>query len=552
MSNIYPIGQTCQYLLARAERNRRAGKYDQAMKLLVKARRENPQSDEPEAAIAAIYDEIGCEEDAIRSYLRVVRMRGRSSAQVLFKLAVAFAQRGDFFRAQSYYEAFAAGDRCGVSADMALLLERQLAGAADSSFFASHGKCAERLEKRAVQNLHAGRLYAAKRNAAHAIRIEETAQRHLLKACCHLTLQEGNSAACEAAAALRLKPVYVQALCVMVDAYTMLGRETDAKHAAFRAMKQARSQESLFSLAVECAKHGYDTMALILTRRMLKRNPYHVRAMEISACAHLNLGHYARAERLFAMLRTLIPDNVVFDSYYQMAKKNCFAGEHLSLAQDVTHDEAMNRAYELLSVLQEEPSALRANEERLEDISRIAQWAMYSQQAGESITLVAIIILSALDTKQTRSVLLDALMSPRLDDGIKMSILQAMDSHCTETPEYADLGGRLVRIASGALIPERCGSKASQDVVQYAADALIKRYPDAAAVLLKTWVGCLNRYGKVKGRNAKACSAALEFTYHLKNGRCIPLRALSSRYGVSPRLIALWASRMMRLEQNNL
>ena len=74
MSNIYPFGQTYQYLLTRSQRNQRAGKYDQAMMLLTKARRENSQSAETEAAIASIYDEIGCEEDAIRSYLRVVRL----------------------------------------------------------------------------------------------------------------------------------------------------------------------------------------------------------------------------------------------------------------------------------------------------------------------------------------------------------------------------------------------------------------------------------------------------------------------------------------------
>ena len=549
MSNIYPFGQTCQYLLTRSQRNQRAGKYDQAMMLLTKARREHPQSAETEAAIASVYDEIGCEEDAVRSYLRVVRLGGKNRSDALFKLSLTLFQRGDLLRALTYFEAFASSGRSGVADDMAQLLERQLTEAVCSSSFSSRRQRAAQLEKRAVQSLHAGRLHAARRNAERSNRLEETAQRRLLKACCHLTLEEGNAAAAEAAEALRLKPVYVQALCLLVDAYAMLGRYADAKHAAYRAIKQARSQDSLFSVAVECAKHGYDKMALIATKRMLGREPFHVRAMEISACAHMNLRHYARAERLFAMMRTLVPDNVVYDSYYKQAQAASPVSERLTMAQDLTHAEAVNRAYELLSILHEEPSQLRTDPERLESVSRIAQWALYSPQAGANVTLVAIIILSALDTEQTRSVLLDAIMSPRLDDGVKLSILQAMKDHCSQEPEYADLGGRLVRIASGAVVSGRTGSAASQEVVQRAADALLKRYPDAADELLDLWIQCLNRYGQVKGRNALACSAALELSYHLRRCRSVPLRALSRRYGVSTRMINLWASRMMRLQR---
>lgn len=551
MSNIYPFGQTYQYLLTHSQRNQRAGKYDQAMMLLTKARRENSQSAETEAAIASIYDEIGCEEDAIRSYLRVVRLGGENRSDALFKLSLTFFQRGDILRALAYFEAFASSGRSGVADDMAQLLERQLAAAVCSSSFSSRRRRAAHLEKRAVQSLHAGRMHAAKRNAERAIRLEETAQRHLLKACCHLTLEECNAAAVEASEALRLKPVYVQALCLLVDAYAMLGRCADAKHAALRALKQARTQDSLFSVAVECAKHGYDRMALIATKRMLRREPFHVRAMEISACAHMNLRHYARAERLFAMMRTLVPDNVVYDSYYKLAQTASPVSERLIMTQDLTHAEAVNRAYELLSVLHEEPSQLRADPEQLERISKIAQWALYSPQAGENVTLVAIIILSALDTEQTQNVLLDAVMSPKLDDEVKLSILQAMKDHCSQRPEYADLGGRMVRIASGAAISGRAGNETAQEVVQLAADTLLKRYPDAADELLNLWLRCLNRYGLAKGRHAAACSAALELSFHLRHGRGVPLRALSRRYGVSRRLINLWASRMMRLQDEN-
>ena len=133
------------------------------------------------------------EEDAIRSYLRVVRLGGENRSDALFKLSLTFFQRGDILRALAYFEAFASSGRSGVADDMAQLLERQLAAAVCSSSFSSRRRRAAQLEKRAVQSLHAGRMHAAKRNAERAIRLEETAQRHLLKACCHLTLEECNA-----------------------------------------------------------------------------------------------------------------------------------------------------------------------------------------------------------------------------------------------------------------------------------------------------------------------------------------------------------------------
>lgn len=42
--------------------------------------------------LARVYDEMGCEEEAARAYLRVMRMGGRHTAQALFHLALSSAQ----------------------------------------------------------------------------------------------------------------------------------------------------------------------------------------------------------------------------------------------------------------------------------------------------------------------------------------------------------------------------------------------------------------------------------------------------------------------------
>ena len=546
MSNIYPIGQTCQYLVSRAAKNRRAGKYDQAMKLLSRARKEFPENEEVEFEAATIYDEIGCEEEASRAYLRVVRIGGAHRAQALFQLSITSAQHGDLIRAQSYFRAFSSSDKKGVSPEMSALLKRQLEEAMNEPKKKNRVTRAKQLEKKAVQQLHAGRVYAAMRNTEHSIRLKETPQRLLLKACCHLLAGESASAEHEAKRALALKPVYVQALCVLADAYIFCGNRKEAGHVLIRAAKQANSTDSLFSTAVESAKYGYDRLTLILTRRILKREPYHIRAMAMRACAMMNLGSYRSAEKLFARLSAMVPDGGIYDAYRTQAQKGISCEERSAMAHDVTMQEAMDRSLYLLSVLQEEPSKLRCDEDLLDLVCRNSSWAITSAQAGANITLIAIIILAALDMPQTRAVLYDALLNPRIDDTQKRSILQAIGEHCSEQPLYADLYGEFSRITAGASVPDTLETESAQIIVQMAADALITRYPDAGHELLNMWITCMKVYGPVKKKDIVVCAAALEFAYHMSHHRDGALSSLSERTGYSRRLIRLWGRRILR------
>lgn len=545
MSNIYPIGQTREYLIARAARNRRSGKYEQAMQLLLRARAQEPPDEEVEAEIAAVYDEIGCEEAAMRAYLRVARMGGKHCADALFKLAVSSAQHGDLRRAESYFRAFCRSDRAGVSAEMVQIFQRQLGDALLGKQRRGKKSRAKRFENRAVQQLHAGKLHAAKRNVEHAIRLEQTPSRHLLKACCHLVHGEANAAVEDALTAMRLKPVYVQALCLLVDAYTMLERPAQARCALYRAARQARSTESLFNVAIESAKYGNDRLTLVLTKRILKREPYHVRAMAMRACAYMNLGSYRSAEKLFARLATLMPQDDVFSAYHALARTQKPCACRLTMAQDVTQDEAMDRGTALLSVISQDPQSLRRDEEAIARICRNAQWALYSAQTGESMTLMAVIVLCALDTPMTRDVLFDALLSPQLDDSLKQSILRAISEHCSEFPAYADLGGQFVRLAAGTAVSRSESPQRSQAVIQQAANALLRRYPDAAGELIAMWTGCVRKYGAVKKAQTDVCAAALEYAYHARHGRQVSMQVLCERYDVSRRRIRMWAKRIL-------
>ena len=59
MTNVVSIGATCEYLVSRAARHRRAGRYDEAMVLLTKARAQFGFDEEIELEKARIYDEMG-------------------------------------------------------------------------------------------------------------------------------------------------------------------------------------------------------------------------------------------------------------------------------------------------------------------------------------------------------------------------------------------------------------------------------------------------------------------------------------------------------------
>ncbi len=545
MSNIYPIGQTCQYYVRRAARNRRAGQFEQAITLLTRAKAEYPGDDDVELELAKTYDEMGSEEAAMRSYLRLVHRESKHRALALFELAITSAQQAQLGRAAAYFEAFAASDRNGVSTEMAALLQRQLSQALEKPHGRTRKARARGLEQRAIMLLHAGKIHAARRAVMHSIRLQETAQRRLLKAACHLIREEGESSVREAQRALELRPGYVQAMCLLVDAYILTGDTGSARRVLYQAARIARATDSLLNVAIESAKHGYDRLTLITTKRILKREPYHQRAMAMRACALMNLGSRRPAAKLFGRLCTLYPDESIYEAYYRIAKGEEPMHERLTMAQDVPTDEAMDRGIFLLSTLSEEPSVIRSSEEELRRICRCAQWALRSSLVGANITMIAVIILAALDMPKTREVLFDALVDPQIGDPVKQTILQAVSVHCKQKPAYADLQGRLVRLAAGASMSISGPVEPCQPVVQSAANALMRRYPGAAGALLELWIAYIRRYGSVAGRRAAACAAALEYVYHLKNGRKVSALPIAQRYNISRRLLRLCARRIL-------
>ena len=108
MSNVITISRARDYLVSRAAKHRYAGRYDEAMALLWKARTQFGIQEDSEMEAARVYSEMGCDDEAGRAYLRVVRLGGTHKAAALFELSLLSAQRGDFSRAVSYYEHFLA------------------------------------------------------------------------------------------------------------------------------------------------------------------------------------------------------------------------------------------------------------------------------------------------------------------------------------------------------------------------------------------------------------------------------------------------------------
>lgn len=115
MTKVVSMARTSEYWVMRAQKHRFAGRYGEAMALLAKARDQFGSDEAIEWEMALTYDEMDCEEEAARSYLRVARMKGAYCAQAWFNLALSSAQRADLARAVSYFEQFESGDRQGVS-----------------------------------------------------------------------------------------------------------------------------------------------------------------------------------------------------------------------------------------------------------------------------------------------------------------------------------------------------------------------------------------------------------------------------------------------------
>ena len=76
MTKVVEIARTSEYWVSRAHKHRLAGRYDEAMALLGKTREQYGTSEALERELAQTYEELGCEDEAARAYLRVARMNG--------------------------------------------------------------------------------------------------------------------------------------------------------------------------------------------------------------------------------------------------------------------------------------------------------------------------------------------------------------------------------------------------------------------------------------------------------------------------------------------
>ena len=73
MTKVVSMARTSEYWVMRAQKHRFAGRYGEAMALLAKARDQFGSDEAIEWEMALTYDEMDCEEEAARSYLRVAR-----------------------------------------------------------------------------------------------------------------------------------------------------------------------------------------------------------------------------------------------------------------------------------------------------------------------------------------------------------------------------------------------------------------------------------------------------------------------------------------------
>ena len=540
MTKVVEIARTSEYWVSRAHKHRLAERYDEAMALLGKTREQYGTGEALEYELAQTYEEMGCEDEAARSYLRVARMNGEYRADALFQLALSAAQRADLPRAVSYFEQFEASDRRGVSPDLAAMLGRQLRQALETPTPQNRRERAKALERRAVERLQAGRVYAARRTMLHAIDLCENAQRLTLLACCELILGRLDDALTHARRAHELAPARVQTLCVLVDVLYTMERTEQARRMLHIAVLRAQSEEDRLSVAVECAKHGEDGLTLRLTRSLLHRDPYCARGMMLRGCALMNLRRFDEAKRVFARLCVLLPEDTVAQAYYAMARDEQPPEQRLTLGLDVPPEEAVNRAMRIVAAMVQTPPP-DAREQ-----CRLSAWAMRSVVGGANTAVLAVMQMIALDTEEARGVLLDALTDPQVSDNLKYMMLQAMTAAHGFQPYDADIGGRLVRLAAGATTERRAGSEDIQTVVQAAADALSPDFPQAPRMILPMYIALLEHGGMPAKREQPACAAALEYLFHRLSGRNVGLRRIAAKSGVSPRLCRMMAKRILR------
>ena len=549
MSNVVKMGQSCEFLLTRAARHRRAGRYDEARALLLKAKDPFGLSEDIELEFARAYEEIGCDEDAQRAYLRVVRLQGAHQAQALYHLAILSAQRADFARAVSYYQRLTKLQQDEIIRENAEALGSRLAKETAQQCSFSRKAAARRLERRAAACLQAGRPAAAERNMRHALALRPSSQGFTMLACCLMILGKYQEAIEYAGIAHELAPSRVQTICVLADACASAGRAKEARRWVYLAAMRALDADDLIAAAVESAKHGEDVLTLRLTKMLLKREPFHTRAMMLRACALTNLGRLREASRLFGRLSGLMPEDVVGETYYRMTKSGMQPQERLSLGLDIAQQEGVEWAKELFSLLYEDPAEVREDKARMKRVCRQCFWAIRSPMAGSHVKTIVLILLSTLDTEEANEILLDALIDPQAPDSFKAGILQVLTAKKGFVPYDVDFGGKLVRLAAGGVSSQPVRTtEMNQKIVQRVSDALSPDFPDAARVLLPLYLSYMDRYGTPKGRHEHVCAAALEYAYHKKSGRDVDISVIAARYDVPRRLCAAFARRLLRLK----
>lgn len=538
MSNVITISRTRDYLVSRAAKHRRAGRYDEAMALLWKARTQFGIQEDIEMEAARVYTEMGCDEEAGRAYLRVVRLGGTHKAAALFELSLLSAQRGDLGRAVSYFEHFlACGTRAEIPEESASALGSQLLDELNRPPMRSRKARARMLEHRAASRLQEGKTIAAQHLMEHSLRLHETARGYTMLACCHLIRMQLPEAVKAAARAHRMSPGRVQTLCVLSDAYAAMGEARLSHRAMYLAAMRASEPDDLFSVAMESAKHGDDVLTMRMTKKLLAREPYHTHGMKLRACALINLGRMKEASRLFGRLCGLLPEDTVCEFFYKLSREGKAPTERFSLGVDVTREEGVSRAAELISTLYVSPDEICAKPASLQRVCRLCDWALHSPMAGSHTKTVALILMTAMQADDAREVLLDALTDPQLVDGVKLNILQALTAREGFKPYCVDVGGRLVHLAAGGVSTQPASSRANSEIVQRASDALSGAYPDAPQRILDMFLRYLAVYPQPKGREADACAAALEALYHRHSGRSIDERKIAERNGISKRLL---------------
>lgn len=545
MSNVVSLERTWEYLVERAARHRRAGRYDEAMTLLTRAKAQYGLHEEIELGFARAYDEMGCEEEAERAYLRVARLGGEKRAEAYFQLALSSAQRADLQRAASYFERFLRTGGGDIPQEAAGLLGQQIRAELERPRPVSARGRARELERRAVERLQEGKTAAAARTLRHAVSLHASAQSYMLLACCCLMQGDGEEAVRCAKAAHAMAPVRIQTLCVLADACALTGDARGARRALTIAAMRTDDPDDLLGVAMESAKCGEDALTLRLTERLLKMDPFCTRGMMLRACALTNLGRLEEASRLFGRLCILTPEDTVPQAFYRMTREGKKPAERLTLGADVTRQEAASRAVQLITALYEDPEQA-PDEEHASELCRLSAWAFRSALAGGQTAIVALLVMSAMQTEASREVLCDALTDPQVPDGLKYAILTEVApderfAHCD-----VDMGGQLVRLAAGGTATG-APSRQGQEIVQEAADALSADYPDAPDVLLPIWLAYLNRRPIPRTqREHRACVAALELLYHRAKGRNVEERTVAVRCGVSARLCRLYARRIAR------